>query len=113
MSELQAKNNQELKSLEQTRNALTEHYKNEKKFVVMGAPSYQANFGSNMPIIINCIRICVPLDGKRYEIPESFACVFNERLNSVNEQIEQQKRLSNVRANMETFPGELDMIRPV
>lgn len=106
-------NNTEVSEKEKQRTSLAEQYKAEKKITVIGAPMYRAYFGNNMPISLNGILISVPLDGQRYEIPESFACVFNERINSVNEEIELQKQRSNVTANHESFPGELDLVRQV
>lgn len=111
--QLQQENNNELIALEKQRVALGEHYKNEKRYAVQGAPMYRDHFGKSMPICINGISISVPLDGQRYEIPESFACIFNERITKVNEQLEMQKKMSNITQNRESFAGELDLIRPV
>lgn len=106
-------NNTEVVVKEEERKSLAKQYESEKKFVVMGAPMYRAYFGNNMPIILCGIRIDVPLDGQRYEIPDSFARIFNARINSVNEEIEMQKQMSNVTANHEAFPGQLDLVRQV
>ena len=107
------KNNQEVEVKEKKRRALADRYKAEKKVTVIGAPMYQAYFGRQMPIILNGIAIYVPLNGDRFEIPESFACIFNERTASVNEEMELQRRRSDVTANYEKFPGELDLVRKV
>lgn len=106
-------NNQEVVQKEQIKQTLAESYKSETKVVVMGAPMYRAYFGNNMPIIINGIRVDVPLDGQRYEIPDSFAQIFNARINTINEDIELQKRMSNVTTNHENYPGELNLIQRV
>ena len=106
-------NNTEVVVKEEERKSLSKRYEAEKKFVVMGAPMYRAYFGNNMPIILCGIRIDVPLDGQRYEIPDSFARIFNARINSVNEEIEMQKQMGNVAANHEAFPGQLDLVRQV
>ena len=106
-------NNAEVTQKEKQRTSLADKYKGEKKIVVIGAPMYRGYFGNMMPIILNGIRIDVPLDGQRYEIPESYAQVFNARINSVNEEIELQKQRSDVKANHEAFPGELDLVRQV
>ena len=103
-------NNEEVVSLDKKRKTLAGTYKAEKKFVVLGAPMYQAYFGRSMPIILNGIPIYVPLDGNRYDIPESYAQVFNARILSVNEEIEAQKARSNIGANSEAYPGEKDLI---
>lgn len=106
-------NNAEVTQKEKQRTSLAEQYKAEKKVMVMGAPMYRGYFGNSMPISLNGILVSVPLDGQRYEIPESFAQVFNARINSVNEEIELQKQRSDVKANHESFPGELDLVRQV
>jgi hypothetical protein len=106
-------NNEEVTQKEKQRTSLAEQYKAEPKVTVVGAPMYCAYFGNSMPIVLNGISISVPLNGQRYEIPESFACVFNARINSVNEEIEFQKQRSNVTANKEAYPGELDLIHSV
>lgn len=106
-------NNEEVTQKEKQRLSLAEQYKAEKKVMVMGAPMYRGYFGNSMPISLNGILVTVPLDGQRYEIPESFAQIFNARINSVNEEIQLQKQMSNVTANHESFPGELDLVRQV
>lgn len=106
-------NNTEVAEKERERKSLADHYTGEKKVTVVGAPMYRAYFGNNMPISINGILVSVPLNGQRYNIPESYACIFNARINSVNEEIEMQKQRSNVANNSESFPGELDLVRQV
>lgn len=107
----QRKQNAEVERRENSRKALADVYKTQKKVVVMGAPMYRAYFGNTMPIIVNGIFISVPLDGNRYEIPKTHARVFNARIHSVNEEIEMQRRRSNVSANFEAYPGQIDLIR--
>lgn len=95
---------------EQTRRQLGKLYKDEKRVTVQGAPFYRPFFGNNMPISINGVLICVPLDGQAYDIPETFAALFQERIFKVNEQERVRKSLSNVRNNLESFAGEKDLI---
>lgn len=106
-------NNDEVVQKEKKQKTLTERYINEEQVVVMGAPMYRAYFGNMMPISLNGIPIYVPLDGGRYKIPASYAREFNARIRSVNEEIEMQKARSNVAANHEAYPGELDLVRQV
>ena len=105
--------NEEVVQKEKKVKTLADRYTNEKKVTVIGAPMYRAYFGNMMPISLNGIPIYVPLDGNRYEIPESYAYEFNARIRSVNEEIEMQKARSNVTANHEAYPGELDLVRQV
>ena len=108
-----ADNNQSVNALEKKRFSLVEKYKAEKKYKVKGAPAYQAHFGSVMSIIINGVLVTVPLDGRSYEIPESFAQVFNSRIRQIDNMDLQQSALADVTNNVESMPGEKDLITPV
>lgn len=108
-----AENNQSVNALEKKRFSLVEKYKAEKKYKVKGAPAYQAHFGSVMSIVINGVLIAVPLDGRSYEIPESFAQVFNSRIRQIDNMALQQSALADVTNNIESMPGEKDLITPV
>ncbi len=92
---------------------LVDVYKNEPKVPVQGSPMYRPYFGNNMPIIINGIAIYVPLDGQQYEIPESFAAVFMDRISRIDEQINMRKRMSAISDNIESYAGERDLIKKV
>ena len=108
-----ADNNQNVNALEKKRLSLVEKYKAEKKYKVKGAPAYQAHFGSVMSIVINGVLVTVPLDGRSYEIPESFAQVFNSRIRQIDNMALQQSALADVTNNVESMPGEKDLITPV
>ena len=108
-----ADNNQNVNALEKKRLSLVEKYKAEKKYKVKGAPAYQAHFGNVMSIVINGVLITVPLDGRSYEIPESFAQVFNTRIRQIDNMALQQSALADVANNIESMPGEKDLITPV
>ena len=92
---------------------LVEHYKNEQKIPVQGSPMYRPYFGNNMPIIINGIAIFVPLDGQQYEIPESFAAIFFDRISRIDEQINMRKQMAAVSDNIEAYAGERNLIQKV
>ena len=98
-------------ALEETRKSVAVIYKNEKKVAVQGSPMYRPYFGNNMPIIINGVAIYVPLDGQQYEIPESFAAVFLDRISRVDEQIRVRKQMASVSENSESYAGEKSLIR--
>lgn len=109
----QAANNDKVRALEKDRIKLHEVFKGQKKVDVVGAPMYQAYFGRQMCICINTIPIYVPLDGRHYKIPEAYAEVFNSRIAAINEDMEVAKRRSSVKDNVESYPGELDLVTPV
>ena len=98
-------------ALEETRKSVAVTYKNEKKVAVQGSPMYRPYFGNNMPIIINGVAIYVPLDGQQYDIPESFAAVFLDRISRVDEQIRVRKQMASVSENSESYAGEKSLIR--
>ena len=93
--------------------SLVGYYKNEKKVPVQGSPMYRPYFGNNMPIILNGIAIFVPLDGQQYEIPESFAAIFLDRLSRIDEQINMRKRMAAISDNVEAYAGERNLIQKV
>ena len=101
----------QVNALEETRKNVAVTYKNEKKVAVQGSPMYRPYFGNNMPIIINGVAIYVPLDGQQYEIPESFAAVFLDRISRVDEQIRVRKQMASVSENSESYAGEKSLIR--
>ena len=105
--------NQKVQALEMKRANLAVRYKEEKKVTVTGSPFYRPYFGNNMPIILNGIAIHVPLDGQQYEIPDSFAAVFHERIKKVDAQRQIEQRLGNVTENLESYAGEKNLINPV
>lgn len=92
---------------------LVDYYKGEKKVPVQGSPMYRPYFGNNMPIILNGIAVYVPLDGQQYEIPESFAAIFMDRISRIDEQINMRKRMSAISENIEAYAGERDLIQKV
>ena len=92
---------------------LVDHYKGEKKVPVQGSPMYRPYFGNNMPIILNGIAIFVPLDGQQYEIPESFAAIFFDRISRIDEQINMRKQMAAISDNIEAYAGERNLIQKI
>lgn len=109
-AELTRANNAEVAVKERTRMGLAARYRDQEKVKVVGSPMYRPYFGNTMPISQNGIYISVPLDGRAYEIPKSFARVFNTRIRSVDDDLNLQKQLSNVQSNRESYAGELDLV---
>jgi hypothetical protein len=73
-------------------------YEKEPKVAVQGSPFYIPYFGRQMPIMINGFYCSVPLDGKVYKIPESFANEFNARIKRIDAT---QQRYGVLGANIE------------
>ncbi len=103
----------QVNELEVKRRKVSEGYKHEKKVAVQGSPMYRPYFGNTMPIILNGVAVYVPLDGQQYEIPESFAAVFLDRISRIDEQINMRKQMSAVSENVESYAGEKSLIKRV
>lgn len=83
--------------LRQTR--FLEKVRNEKKVPVSVAPQYAAEFSNNMRVTINGISIFIPIDGKMYMVPESFAAEIQRRVYKVNQKLNRFKRKGNGLSN--------------
>lgn len=94
-----------------TRSLLVKAYQQEEQVQVQGSPFYRPYFGNNMPLIINGIAVYVPLDGRPYKIPKTFADLFNKRLGRIDSLIQKQGQLSAIAE--ESFAGEVDLLGTV
>lgn len=69
--------------------------RSEKKVPVSVAPQYAAEFSNNMRVTINGISIFIPIDGKMYLVPETFAAEIQRRVYKVNQKLNRFKRKGN------------------
>ena len=90
------------------RHELVEQYKKEEKVKVQGSPFYRPYFGNNMPLQINGVGVYVPMDGKTYEIPKTFANLFHQRIARIDSLIQKQGVMSGIVE--ESYAGEVDLI---
>lgn len=86
-------------------------YKQEKLVEVSISPMYAPEFSKNMPVVLNGVRVNVPVDGKNYKVPYSFALEIRNRIAAVDDKHKNLNRLSNVASNFERSPGELKLFR--
>lgn len=100
----------QVNGLEEKKKTIAQQYREEAKVSVQGSPMYRPYFGNNMPIIINGVAVYVPLDGQQYQIPESFAAVFSERISRIDEQIRIRNQMADVSNNVESYAGEKTLI---
>ena len=100
----------QVNGLEEKKKTIAQRYREEPKVAVQGSPMYRPYFGNNMPIIINGVAVYVPLDGQQYQIPESFAAVFSERISRIDEQIRIRNQMADVSNNVEKYAGEKTLI---
>lgn len=113
LQELQKENDLQVRNLQEAQLQLADAYKKEDKVEVTISPMYKPYFGNNMPVIINGVSVYVPVNGRAYKIPKSFAMEVRGRIRAVDDQINRQKRLADVANNHERYIGEKDLISPV
>lgn len=92
---------------EYNRRKLGDKFKKEEKVSITIPPLYKPYFGKVMTVSINGISCAIPVDGKAYKVPKSFAEEANIRMYRQNELMEKATRLGDVQNNFETSPGEL------
>ena len=91
------------------RRKLGEVFRKEEKVPVSISPLYKPYFGKVMTVTINGISCAVPVDGKTYVVPKSFAEEVNIRKFRQDQLTEKAKKLSDVQNNFESSPGELPL----
>lgn len=98
-----------LAAAEMKRKTLAQRYKNEEKVSVAVSPLYKPYFGKVMTVTINGISCAIPVDGKAYSLPKTFAKEVEARMYKQDRLIEKKKGMSNVQNNFESSPGELTL----
>lgn len=101
---------QEMAKVEMQKRDLANQYKNEEKVPVMVSPLYQPYFGKVMDVNLNGISIFLPIDGTTHLIPRTFADEVYERVYKVDNIIKKQRRMADIRENVESSPGELQLV---
>jgi len=101
-----------LRDMQKAQTDLVYTYKKQEKVEIRIAPQYRAHFGKIMPVVLNGIPIYIPIDGKSYKIPKSYAMEVQSRIRKVDDQFTRQERLANIRTNSERYIGERDLIQP-
>ena len=87
---------------------LAMEYQKEEKETIHTSPFYKPYFGNNMCISINGIPIYIPLDGRTYTIPKTYAGIYYERIQRVDNQIERNGVMS---GNIEeSSVGEIQLL---
>ena len=110
MKKIVTKSNQELaKSLALVAQNVTDLKKEDKVSVSM-APMYRPYFGDVMTVSINGLSVYLPLDGRSYKMPKSYAMVIQGRRRMVDDHITRTARLADIQSNVERSAGELELI---
>lgn len=90
-----AREQKKLSDLQLKQTAFLEQVRKEPKVPVSVAPQYNAEFGNNMRVTINGISIFIPIDGKTYMVPQTFADEIARRVRKVNQKLNRFKRRGN------------------
>jgi len=98
-----------MRDLEQKKKLLHARYIKEKKVPVVLAPSYAAYFGKVMMVSINGISITIPVDGRPYKVPETFATEIGRRRVAVDNIERKKLRMADISKNFEQSPGQLKL----
>ena len=72
--------------------AFLDKVRNEPKVSISVAPQYAAEFSRNMRVVINGVSIFIPIDGREYMVPETFAAEIKRRIHKVNQKINRLRR---------------------
>ena len=88
---------------------MQEYYRTEEQMEVMLSPMYQNHFGKVMPVCINGITVAIPVDGKVYKVPKTFASEINRRRVAIDASLETAERMADVSNNGEQYPGALNL----
>lgn len=106
---IEAESNRNVAVAEGERRALAQQFKKQETVPVSVPPLYKPYFGKVMTVTINGVSCAIPVNGKTYHIPESFAEEVKIRIHRQNKMFEKQRAMSEVQANIETSPGELSL----
>lgn len=96
-----------VQSVELKRRALVKKYKAQEKMAVNISPLYKPHFGNTLTVSINGITVCIPCDGKTYQVPETHAIEAISRVRKVDTMLTRKDRMQRVSDNFETTPGEI------
>ena len=86
-------------------------YSAEELVEISISPLYAPEFSRVMPVVLNGVRLNIPVNGEVYKVPMSFAMEIKQRVRAVDERTKRQERMSNVQENIEHSPGELELFR--
>lgn len=98
-----------VKDAEQARKELARKFRQQKLKSIQISPLYQPYFGKVMTVTINGTSIAVPVNGKTYQVPATFAEEIKIRIYNQDQLLMKKRRMSRVSDNFEASPGELQL----
>lgn len=99
----------QVNTLNEKRKALVQFYKNEKKIPVSVSPFYAPYLGNRIAVGVNGIYVYIPADGKTYQVNETHGSELLAKVRKIDAMVARQKRASDVRNNVESRIGELQL----
>lgn len=81
-----------MNDLQVRQTAFLEKVRTEPKVPISVAPQYASEFSKNMRVVINGVSIFIPIDGKEYMVPQTFAAEIKRRIHKVNQKINRLRR---------------------
>lgn len=106
---IEAESNKNVASAERERKLLAQCFKKQEPISVSIPPLYKPYFGKIMTVTIQGVSIAIPVDGRSYKIPESFAEEVKIRISNQNELFEKHNSMSDITGNFESSAGELQL----
>lgn len=91
----QKRSTMDLAALQLKQTKFLEAVRKEQKVAISVAPQYAAEFSNNMRVTINGISIFIPIDGREYLVPQSYADEIKRRIHKVNQKLNRFKRKGN------------------
>ena len=99
-----------MRAAEMKRRQIHKLFLKERKVPVSLAPAYRAHMGKMATISINALTIAVPVNGRTYEIPESFATELHRRRLAIDEIELKKEAMANIHDNFDgRSPGTLKL----
>lgn len=90
---------------------MAERYKAEELVEISISPLYANEFSRNMPIVLNGVRVDIPVDGRVYKVPFSYALEARNRIANADAKFKRLNKMADVVNNIERSPGELKLFR--
>ena len=81
-----------MNDLQARQTAFLDKVRKEPKVSISVAPQYASEFSKNMRVVINGVSIFIPIDGKEYMVPETFASEIKRRIHKVNQKLNRLRR---------------------
>lgn len=106
---LDAKIQKEYMSAQARKKELLQAYKDEEKVSIHLSPMYRPYMGNVLTMSINGITIAVPVDGKSYTVPKTFAEHIDARRIKIDNILKKTDAMANIADNFESSPGDLEL----